>query len=131
MGARAKGARPFQYKDHTAWPPSPANFQWVHISNTSLLYVSTLHVPYIERSLVLNSSNISLKYHRSGPLCPPFPYYLTSRLSFTTIKCTLFAFVHNIPYISICMSCKLLKIFYYDRPKAIIDNICMLYKYTS
>ena len=66
----------------------------------------------------------------SGTLCPPFSYYLTSRLSFTTIKCTLCAFVHNIPYIWICMSCKLLKIFYYDRPKAIIDNICMLYKYT-
>ena len=23
-GARAKGGRPFQYKDHTAWPPLPA-----------------------------------------------------------------------------------------------------------
>ena len=35
MRARAKGARPFQYKDHTAWPPLPANFQWVHISHTN------------------------------------------------------------------------------------------------
>ena len=31
-GARAKGARPFQYKAHTAWPPLPAKFQWVHVS---------------------------------------------------------------------------------------------------
>ena len=36
----------------------------------------------------------------SGSLCPPpFRYYLTSRLSFTTIKCTLFVFVDNIHYI--------------------------------
>ena len=34
-GARAKGAGPFKYKDHTAWPPLPANFQWVHISHTT------------------------------------------------------------------------------------------------
>ena len=35
MGARAKGVRPFQYKDDTAWPPLPANFQWVHMSHTN------------------------------------------------------------------------------------------------
>ena len=35
MGAREKGARPFQYKDHTAWPSLPANFKWVHIAHTN------------------------------------------------------------------------------------------------
>ena len=34
-GARAKGARLFQYNDHTAWPPLPDNLQWVHISHTN------------------------------------------------------------------------------------------------
>ena len=34
-GARAKGGRPFQYKDHTAWPPLPSNLQWVDISHTN------------------------------------------------------------------------------------------------
>ena len=88
MGARAKGARPFQYKDHTAWPPLPANFQWVHISNTSLLYVSTLHVPYIERSLVLNSSNIFLKYHRNvkWPPLPALPLLFDKSLIFYNNK---------------------------------------------
>ena len=27
---------PFQYKDHTAWSPLPANVQWVHVSQTNL-----------------------------------------------------------------------------------------------
>ena len=34
-GARAKGAMPFQYKDHTTWPPLPAKFQWVHVSQSN------------------------------------------------------------------------------------------------
>ena len=34
-GDWANGARPFQYKDHTAWPPLPAKFQWVHVSQSN------------------------------------------------------------------------------------------------
>ena len=34
-GGQGKGARLFQYKDNTAWPPLPANFQWVHVSQTN------------------------------------------------------------------------------------------------
>ena len=35
LGQRGPGQRgpgPFQYKAHTAWPPLPAKFQWVYVS---------------------------------------------------------------------------------------------------
>ena len=128
------------FESKSIWPTIkimyPWNTKWVCIC----IYIACSQIVY-NIACTLHRTVIGFKIVRifflntietlSVTLCPPFPYYLTSRLSFTTIKCTLFAFVHNIPYIWICMSCKLLKIFYYDRPKAIIDNICMLYKYTS
>ena len=30
-----KGDQAISYKDHTAWPPLPAHFQWVHVSQTN------------------------------------------------------------------------------------------------
>ena len=43
------GGRPFQYKDHTAWPP---NLQWVDISHTN-----PSERKYLVYYLVLNMSN--------------------------------------------------------------------------
>ena len=57
-----------------------------------------------------------------------YVHYLTSHLSFTTIKFNLFPFIHTIPYVWICMACKLLKIFYYNSLSFI--TFCMLYKYS-
>ena len=93
-GARAKGARPFQYNDHTAWPPLPAKCQWVHASQSNpserkyLVYdlelCPTKHVTiYIKWkvffiSVLLSSlrcTHLCIKIKKrfqsvGGPLCP-------------------------------------------------------------
>ena len=92
-GASAKGAGLFQYKYHTAWPPLPAKFQWMHVSQSNpserkyLVYYlelcSTKHVTiYIKwkgffLSVLLSSLQcthlwIKIKSSQSvgGPLCP-------------------------------------------------------------
>ena len=45
-------SRPFQYKDHTAWPPLPSNLQWVDNSHTN-----PSERKYLVYYLVLSMSN--------------------------------------------------------------------------
>ena len=56
LGQREPGQRgggsPFQYKDHTAWPPLPSNLQWVDISHTN-----PSERKYLVYYLVLSMSN--------------------------------------------------------------------------
>ena len=45
-----KGGQAISIQNHTAWPPFPANFQWVHISQTDsseqkyLVYITQNYV---------------------------------------------------------------------------------------